>query len=137
LCSLLGCGDAARPRTPEALVIAGDSIFLPLGARIHDLVVRYQATAGEFGPQEVEVHVGDVLRFTAIDAGSHALTLDSHTNTGLVRDFLDRTGQRRSPPLLHAGATWIVSLDQAPTGEYVVYCVTHSDSARIEVTLNR
>jgi plastocyanin len=122
---------------PAVLVIGGDSIFLPVGARIHDIAIRQQSNSGEFAPDTVTAHVGDVIRFTAVDAGSHALSLDSHTNTDMVRAFLEKTSQRRSPPLLQPGATWIVYLKDAPTGDYWVYCLTHVDSARIELTLNR
>lgn len=126
---LLAC-DPAPP--PPVLVLHDDTIALPAGARIHDIDVRV-AGDGDFVRARIEARPGDVLRFVTGDGRGHALVFDAATLTDSAAAFLDSTGQRRGPPLLSPGATWIVDLDGAPAGAYGVACIVHE--SRIDVNL--
>jgi plastocyanin len=131
LLGLTACRETPPP--PVVLVVAGDTILLPQGARIHDIDVRVRAE-GEFLPEAVEGRPGDVLRFTAGDGRGHALAFEAGERGDELLDFLERTGQRRGPPLLSAGAIWIVALAEAPQGSVRVVCLTHAERARLVVT---
>jgi plastocyanin len=125
--ALGACHD--QPEPPVVLVVAGDSIVLPEGARIHDIDVRVREQ-GEFEPAAVNARAGDVLRFTVGDGRGHALAFEGDA-AGELLGFLEESGQRRGPPLLSAGALWIVTLAEAPPGSVRVVCVTHGESARL------
>jgi plastocyanin len=126
-----GCRDVARIR-PVVLELESDTITLPLGARVVEIEVA-RKPAGEFQPASIAARVGDVVRFVAKDGHSHAIVFDADQIIPDGAAFLERTGQLRGPPLVHDGATWLVSLDGAPPGEYSFNCLTHSGRGSINV----
>jgi plastocyanin len=133
-CGLLivaGCRDVAPPR-PVVIELEADTITLPLGARIVEIEVA-RKPAGEFEPATVVANVGDVVRFVAKDGHSHAIVFVADQVIPDGAAFLERTGQLRGPPLVRDGATWLVSLDGAPPGQYGFTCLTHGGSGTINV----
>jgi plastocyanin len=121
---LAACAEA-QPPGPLPLVIGGDTVLLAVGARILDVRVQRRVDGVEFDPAVVAARPGDVLRFTAGDTQGHAIAFDGARLGAGVRDFLERTGQLRGPPLPDPGTSWIVSLDGAPPGIYPFRCLTH------------
>lgn len=121
------------PPPPPVLVLDGDTIALPAGARIHDIDVRVEDTT-DFATAHVDARPGDVLRFITGDGRGHALVFDAESLSDSAAAFLDSTGQRRGPPLLSPGATWIVDLDGAPAGPYGVVCIVHESRIDIDLT---
>ncbi|MBR9990839.1 MAG: hypothetical protein KFH98_13845 [Gemmatimonadetes bacterium] len=117
---------------PRVLELANDTIRLEAGVEIVEVEVRRSAD-GEFDPAAVEAHTGDVVRFVAGDNGGHAIVFESMALTADVREYLERTGQLRSPPLITTGASWVVTLEGAPAGDYPFRCSTHSVSGRLNV----
>jgi plastocyanin len=110
------------------------TIRLPPGVRI--IEIRVSATGGRnrIVPDSVLASTGDVIRFVAGDALTHAMVFDdTHLTTG-QRTFLETTGQLRGPPLLTSGATWVVSLEDAPAGRYPYLCATHGGRGVIIVS---
>lgn len=126
-----GCGENRPADLPVVLVIEGDTVRLPPGVRLIDIAV--QAGSNEFEPAEPAARIGDAVRFIARDAGSHAITFDGVLLSTEALAFLERTAQLRSPPLLHEGASWILSLADAPPGNYPFRCLTHGASGRLQV----
>lgn len=130
LFALVACGDRA-PQQAQ-LVIGADTITLDPGVAIVDFAVG--GRDGEFAPQEAAAHVGDVVRFTATDLGTHAIVFLEGGLSPDARAFLDNSGQLRGPPLLEPGSAWVLSLEGAPAGEYPFHCVTHGGAGRITVS---
>lgn len=118
---------------PRVLELAHDTILLPDSVSLVDVTVRRTAE-GDFDPAAVSAETGDVIRFTAEDNGSHAIVFNDAALPADALDYLRRTSQLRSPPLLTTGAAWVVTLDGAPPGEYPFRCVTHGQSGRLTVT---
>jgi plastocyanin len=98
---------------------------LPPGTRIHDVRIGSAAPPSEFDPDTIHVRPGDVVRFTVSATDTHAIAFDAAALTPDQGDFLSRTHQLRGPPLIAAGATWVVSLADAPPGAYPFLCMTH------------
>lgn len=71
-----------------------------------------------FQPERIDAETGDVLRFRATALGTHAIRFDATRLTPEQREFLERTAQLASPPLVDSTVTWVVSLADAPPGEY-------------------
>jgi len=128
------CGETQlRERPPPAIIIVeGDTVVLRAGTRIIDVEVRAGAT--EFAPAPVELREGDVLRFTAVDRGPHAIVFDAAATDPAGVVFLEVSGQSRGLPLLAEGAAWVVSFADAPAGSYGARCLTHDETLPIRVT---
>jgi plastocyanin len=82
-----------------------------------------EGAAGEFGPREVHVRQGDLLRFRMADG-------DGHHNISFAH-FNDPTPGVRLPPdspyLTNAGQSWQVRVD-LPPGTYRFACIPHHDT---------
>jgi plastocyanin len=111
---------------PAVLHLGADSVVLASGASITDVHVRASPDSiDEFQPQRVKVRPGDVLRFSSEDGGPHALVFELEGTDGAAFEFIESTDQLRSLPLTVPGASWVVSLVDAPAGRYTVRCLTH------------
>jgi plastocyanin len=123
-------------RTPFArarqLDIGGDTVQLAPGASIRDVQIR-AAGATEFTPASTQARSGDVVRLITADSRTHLIVFDEATLPGNARQLFNAKTQLRSPPLLVQGATWIVSLEDAPPGTYRFTCETHGRSGDIVV----
>jgi plastocyanin len=126
-----GSGTDTGPRVIE---LAHDTIHLEAGERLVDVQVRRDA-AGDFEPSHVHAHPGDYVRFTAEDRAGHAIVFDSEGLSDEARAFLERTGQLHSPPLIPVGATWVITLEGAPAGDYPFRCATHEGRGVLSVTV--
>lgn len=124
--------DALPDPDPPVLELAHDTIRLDDGVTLHDVRIR-RAADGEFDPSSIAAEPGDIIRFTADDHAGHALAFDGAALVLDVRDYLERTGQLRSPPLITSGAAWVIALDGAPPGDYPFLCTTHGNVGRIRV----
>ena len=125
-----GCDrDASDPRVLE---LAHDTITLENG-EVVQIFMRGAGDSAGFRPAAVQANVGDVLRFTADDALTHAVGFDEASLSAEARAFLERSGQLRSPPLVDRGTAWVVSLEGAPPGAYTVIDLTHQHRGSITV----
>jgi plastocyanin len=117
---------------PRIIELAHDTIRLEAGVRLVEVRVA-RGASGEFEPDPVQAGSGDYVRFTADDRGGHAIVFAGALLQPDAREFLQRTGQLRSPPLITAGASWVITLDGAPAGEYPFHCTTHDAAGTLTV----
>lgn len=117
---------------PRVLELAHDTIRLETGVQLIDVEVRRTQT-GDFEPAHVQARQGDVLRFTAADRAGHAVVFIGAELAPDAREFLERTGQMRSPPFVSDGSAWIITLEGAPAGEYPFRCTTHDVQGSLTV----
>jgi plastocyanin len=122
-------GDAG----PRVLELAHDTIRLEAGVRLVDVAVRRQQS-GDFEPAHVQARQGDVVRFTAEDRAGHAIVFVAPELAPDARQFLEESGQMRSPPFITDGSAWVITLAGAPPGEYPFHCTTHDVRGRLTVT---
>jgi plastocyanin len=133
--ALGGCADRGGPPEPAVLQLDSGSISLPAGVALVDIGVRaIGGGGGEFDPPAVQARVGDVVRFTTRDAQTHAIAFDPVTLGPAALEYLESHGQLRSPPLLREGASWVVSLADAPPGPYRFRCTTHGAEGTVAVS---
>jgi hypothetical protein len=129
----LAC-EGRTPPLPVVLELDGDTVVLTPGAIILDVTVGGRP---DFAPDTAHAIAGDVIRVRSLDSGPHAVGFDvAASDTSAIR-FLASTGQIRALPLLEPEALWIVSLEDAPPGLYVLVCLTHGARAEIRVTDSR
>jgi plastocyanin len=132
LVPLGGCETPPALRPPPELELEGRSVTLAPGTEI--LEVRLHATATrQIDPDSVSGRPGDVVRFVAADALTHVVAFDEASLGPEQRAFLATKQQQRSPPLLSAGSTWVVSLEDAPAGSYPFVCLTHGGKGTLFV----
>jgi plastocyanin len=117
---------------PRVIELAHDTIHIEPGRRLVEVRVE-RTDRGDFHPARVEAAPGDYVRFTAGDGGGHAIVFPEDRLTPQAREFLERTGQLRSPPLIHQGASWVITLEDAPAGAYPFRCSTHNAAGEFVV----
>jgi plastocyanin len=130
-----GCDRVGLPGAdagPRVLELEHETIRLEAGQRLVQVQVRRDA-AGDFHPDVVEANVGDFVRFTAADGAGHAIAFIGTGLAPAASEFLERTGQMRSPPLIAADASWVITLADAPPGDYPFHCTTHNAPGRLRV----
>jgi plastocyanin len=128
-----GCRDTPPEARPPRLELAADTIELPSGTALIEIRLGGPAGASAIEPARVAADVGDVLRFVAADGRGYSVRFDTGRLSAAAAGFLDATGQLASPPLLTPGAAWVVSLADAPPGEYVFHSASHGSTGALIV----
>jgi hypothetical protein len=109
-----GCGRDAEPRPDRRL---RDELGLPSGAEVH----RVSISGGRqeiIAPSEVTVSMNGYVEFVTADAWVHEVRFELDSLEGPARDFLVRTDQGESPPMVNADSRFLVSMRGAPPGRY-------------------
>ncbi len=118
LVPLLSAG--CRPGVPEELQ-PDEILRAELGLDDGDVVHTVSITGGEaerVGPTETVVAPGDWVQFITTDFYVHEMQFELDSLAAGARDFLIRTDQVASPPLIDAGARFVLSFAEAPEGRY-------------------
>jgi plastocyanin len=131
LASACDRGALAGDKKDRTLELANDTIELPAGIDLHDVTVRTGEQHRDFDPSQSQARPGDYLRFTIDDTRTHAIVFEPVTPE--QRQFLESTGQLRSPPLITKGASWVIALKNAPVGQYPFRCLVHNDVGQLTV----
>lgn len=113
--------------------IALDSADVAIAGSVHEIRVAGAGARDSIAPTTLEASSGDAVRFVVDDRRPHAFTFTAESLAAPVREYLERTGQLRGPPLVNEGSEWVVILEDAPAGEYPFHCRSHD--ARGEITV--
>lgn len=129
LAVLAGAGcDRTQPsvgqRATRTLPLGNDTLELRPDVAVRDVRLRQTPAGGAVEPETVRARPGDVVRFIAADPRGYAVAFDTAALAPQAREFLERTGQLRGPPLVATGAVWVVSLEGAPAGAYAFLSLT-------------
>ena len=92
-----------------------------LGLSSRDEVHRISISGGEretAEPREVTVPQDAYVEFVTMDSWVHEVRFELDSLDGPARDFLERTDQRDSPPMVNADSRFVVSMRGAPAGRY-------------------
>ena len=112
---LLGCQEPDPRYLPDAVLRS------ELGLTDEDRVHTVRVTGGlreSADPSTDSVPTGAWVQFVTTDWLVHEILFELDSIPRAARDFLERTEQDRSPPLIHQDARFVVSLDGAPSGRY-------------------
>lgn len=115
--ALPSCDQPGAARERRVLELEEDTIRLEPGTAVVDVLLRSDRE-NPLEPDTVRIRPGDVVRYVAADARPHAVAFDHGRLAPEAAAFLQRTGQLRGPPLIHPGASWVVSFRGAPPGVY-------------------
>lgn len=122
LIALAGCDALGGGATVQ---LDSAEVSLPSGAELHDVTIGGGGARDSIAPASISASPGDAIRFTVQDHRTHALVFDRDSLPPPAREFLERTGQLRGPPLVNEGTAWVVSLADAPAGRYPFACLSH------------
>lgn len=120
-------------RSGRTVDLEGRTLRLKRGQQVLDVRARVGDAGGEFQADSFAAAAGDIVRFLAADALTHAFAFDAAALAPAGRDFLERTAQLRSPPLVAEGSAWIVTLQGAPAGRYPFTCLVHGGRGALVV----
>lgn len=115
----------------RTLELAHDTIDVPSGTDLHDIVVKTDPQSRDFTPAHVSAAPGDYVRFTTDDNRTHAIVFE--VTAPEIKTFLESKGQLRSAPLVNKGASWVIALQGAPAGTYTFKCLMHNHTGQITV----
>ena len=128
--ALTGCDAISGGATIQ---LDSAEVSLPSGAELHDVAIGGAGAADSLAPASISASPGDAVRFTVGDHRTHAVIFDPGSLPAPAREFLERTGQLRGPPLVNEGTAWVVSLADAPPGRYPFVCLSHGARGVIAV----
>ena len=92
-----------------------------LGFSPRDEVHRISITGGEqesVVPREVIVPDDAYVEFVTTDSWVHEVRFELDSLQRSARDFLERTDQVASPPMVNADSRFVVFMEDAPPGRY-------------------
>ena len=121
------------PGVGAKIELDGETVDLPSGTEVVDVAMETDGGTDRFQPADARLEVGDVVRFTNGELGTHAITFERAALNAEQLAFLDRTLQISSPPLVGDDAAWVVSFEGAPPGSYPFRCMTHGARGTLTV----
>jgi plastocyanin len=125
--ALGGCLRDPPPPTDPALA---EALGLDPSTPIHrfDMVDR-EGRIGLF-PGDHEIRPGSVVQFVTRDRRVYSVHFEVDSVSLPARAFLEETAQESSPPLVEAGARFVVTFAGAPEGAYPFRIEGHGAVAR-------
>ncbi len=109
-------GEGAPPPDPERE--AARALGLSPGARLHRVVLGGRGSQEHVVPTWLEVRSGDAVEFVTVDHRVHVVRFLPDSLEVPQREWLDRSGQGTSPPLVYRGSRFLFRLEEAPPGAY-------------------
>jgi plastocyanin len=91
------------------------------GLTAQDRVYRVTVTGGEIEraePAALSIEAGAYVEFISTDWMVHEILFDTIGLAPEQREYLERTDQMHSPPLIDRGSRYVLSFVNAPPGRY-------------------
>ena len=126
LVGLSGCGRDRDLRPDERL---REELGLPSYAEVH----RISISGGlheRAVPREVTVPLDAFVEFVTTDSWVHEVRFELDSLSDPARDFILRTDQGHSPPMVNADSRFLVSMRGAPPGRYPFLIEGNGEPAR-------
>jgi plastocyanin len=108
-------------RSPAPELIPDEYLQAELGLSPDERVLTINLIGGvdeRAEPVSASIEPGDFVQFVSSDWLIHEVAFDIDSLTSAAQDFLERTGQTASPPLLQRGSRFVLSFANAPPGRY-------------------
>lgn len=115
---LNACGSSGT-ETVSADSAIRDSLGIGPRVALHRIALGGDRDSERIVPSELRVEEGDVVAFETVDGRIHELAFEPDSLAPDILDFLRKTRQLRSPPLMNLGTRFLVDLEDAPEGRYV------------------
>lgn len=129
---LMACSEPDPELIPDAVLQA--TLGLDVDDRVHTIALT-TGVGERSDPDSLAVLPGDLVEFVSTDWFIHEVRFDLEALDPDARDFLIRTEQDASPPLLQRDARFVVSFEGAPLGRYPYSLVGNRASGGGEVVV--
>jgi len=118
--ALVACGGEGRSAAASRhrLPLGRDTLDLGSDITVHEVRLGGTGPGTSIQPETVRAFTGDVVRFVAADSRGNAVAFQDTALPVPARQFLVSSRLLRGPPLISTGASWVVSLKNAPPGTY-------------------
>jgi plastocyanin len=123
-----GCKRAGNELQPDQVL--RDSLGLGDEDRVHRVRLGSADNREIVQPPQLTVRPGDYVEFVTQDRRVHALEFTLEELPPAAAEFMRRTGQQGSPPLVQADARFVVSFAQAPPGTYPYVVIGNGEEGR-------
>lgn len=113
---LVSCQEPNNERPPDPLL--QDSLGLSPNDQVWRVELGSRDNREHVEPPVVTVSPGSWVEFVTTDTRLHTVLFPLDSLPAPSADFLLRTGQTASPPLVEEGARFVMSFEEAPAGRY-------------------
>lgn len=114
------CGDpspSGQPRRDSRGELRR-SLGIGPDVEIHRITLGGQGAREHVVPPRLEIEAGSVVEFFTVDGRVHTVRFPPDSLTTAAREFLRRTEQLESPPLVERGSRFVLTFEGAPFGRY-------------------
>ena len=126
---LAACGGEKPAAQPEAPAPA-PAAATPAGGASHDVNMVLEGTTYHYVPAELTIKGGDRIVFHNVSGGPHnvqfwADSIPAGSAEALSAGMPDQMSPLAGPLVVDPNATYTVSFNNTPAGEYKFYCLPH------------
>lgn len=134
---LPGCGQDPPPPPVDLDAPLRAELGIPADVPIHRITLGGRGSRDRVTPLRTEAAPGDVLHVLSADRRIQTFRFVTEGTPPEWQHFLEETGQLGSPPLTDVGSAWVLSLEDAPQGEFPFVVEGHGDPVRGVVDIRR
>lgn len=134
---LSGCGQEPPPPPVDLDAPLRVELGIPPGVPIHRITLGGRGSRDRVTPLRTEAAPGDVLHILSADRRIQTFRFVLEGSPPEWQRFLEETGQLGSPPLTDVGSALVLSLEDAPEGEFPFVVEGHGDPVRGVVDIRR
>jgi plastocyanin len=117
---LMSCEAGAGAQVSSAAALR-DTLGIGPRVTLHRVALGGERDSERIIPTELVADEGDVVAFETVDGRIHELAFEPDSLALDALDFLRRTGQMKSPPMIDRGTRFLVDFEDAPDGRYVFH----------------
>jgi hypothetical protein len=118
--AVAACRAELQPE-PDTSLQPDSVLIAQLGLALTDRVHRIRVSGGEVeraDPLETHIQPGAYVEFRSIDWLVHEIIFEADSLSAEQWEFLERTDQVASPPLIDRGSRYVLAFLSAPLGRY-------------------
>jgi plastocyanin len=128
---LAGCKRPDPRLQPEQLL--RDSLSLGDDDRVHRVQLVTSGNREAPDPAVLDVQPGDYVQFVTGDHRVHAISFHLDSVSAQAADFLRKSGQEGSPPMVVPESRFVVTFADAPPGRYPFVVVGNGEQGHGEI----
>lgn len=126
---LAACGGGEKPAAQPEAPAPAPAAAAPGGAS-HDVNMVLEGTTYHYVPAELTIKVGDRVVFHNVSGGPHnvqfwADSIPAGAAEALGAGMPDQMSPLAGPLVVDPNATYTVSFNNTPAGDYKFYCLPH------------
>ena len=128
---LAACGGGEKPAAQPETPAPAPAAAAPAGGASHDVNMVQEGTSYHYAPAELTIKVGDKIVYHNVSGGPHnvqfwADSIPAGAAEPLGAGMPDQMSPLAGPLVVDPNATYTVTFNNTPAGEYKFYCLPHT-----------